>query len=101
MTETLTPEAAEAWVKTRLIDVYQRLRDGMDVSPRQRLSLEGQIDLLLAFELLDREQLVHTIEALYQEATSEPVNPKFWQWNNHEKIFRLPIKMTDAPVYKS
>lgn len=97
----LDKESAQMWLLTEVEKIYVQLSKGCDVSPSQRFSLEGQVKLLRAFDLVNDAHLKESVNQLYVRYFNEAVNPIFWQWMEDENSFYLPMKMSQAPVYKN
>ncbi len=97
----LDKDSAQQWVSEKVKALYTQLQQGLDVSPGERLRLEGQIELLLQFQLLEWHWLQETINTQYQQHFHQPVNETLWQWMHNDQRFYLPMKMHEAPVYKS
>ncbi|CAA0107997.1 Uncharacterised protein [BD1-7 clade bacterium] len=101
MSMMLDQASAEQWVEDALAVIYQRIQQGKDVSPAARLALEGQVDLLLAFELLEFSWLRDRVVWHHRLATNEAPSALFWEWLEARLGFVLPLKMTEAPVYRA
>lgn len=93
-------DEARQWLLDALDGIYHDLSCGLDISPGRCLRLEGQIDLLLAWQLLERNWLISEIENRYRQCCGEAVEAGFWQWQQ-QGVFVLPLRMREAPVYKS
>ncbi|CAA0100360.1 Uncharacterised protein [BD1-7 clade bacterium] len=101
MSTMLNQASAEKWVEDALAEIYLRIQQGKDVSPAARLALEGQIDLLLAFELLEFSWLRDRVVWHHRLAINEVPSALFWEWLEDRPGFVLPLKMSEAPVYHS
>jgi hypothetical protein len=97
----LNKASAQQHVHDQVITLYTQLQQGQDVSPGERLRLEGQVELLLQFQLLDWPWLQQLINTQYQQHFHQPVNEILWQWMHTDQRFYLPVKMHEAPVYKN
>lgn len=96
----LTPEQAKQMMIVKVSTFYERLQNGFDVSPGQQHRLEGQVELLLMLQLIDRNWLEDAIGLLYQQYFQQTLLADHWHWMHDENQFFLPIKMLEAPVYK-
>ena len=94
-------ESSKAMIKKSVEDIYFRLHKGQDVSPGDRLRLEGKIDMLMEMEFVDWLWLEDTVNKLYQQYFEEDIDETLWQWMKADKRFYLPFTMREAPVYKS
>lgn len=97
----LNKASAQQHVQSQVTTLYTQLQQGQDVSPGERLRLEGQVELLLQFQLLDWPWLQQLINTQYQQYFNQPVNETLWQWMHNDQRFYFPVKMHEAPVYKS
>ncbi len=96
----LDAESASARATVLVDDIYARLEGGKDVSPAQLYRAEGQLNLLLEVELLDWDWLKALVGGAHANACGSDVEPLFWAWCHDSNVFRLPIKMQEAPVYR-
>ncbi len=85
----------------RIEAIYQSLQQGHDVSPGDRLRLEGQIELMLVYDVIDREWIEEFVKQRYQYFFKQTVDDVHWQWVEQDQHFYLPVKMQEAPVYKA
>lgn len=85
-------------IQLQLDLLYLQLKENGDVSPAQRLRLEGQLQLLLDWQLLTWPQLKSIVEPAFKQATGSNVEAAFWQWCEQEQYCRLPYRTTLAPV---
>lgn len=97
----LNQATAQQWLLNEINAIYQRLAQGRDVSPAQQFYLEGQVKLLLAFDVIDYAWLKQQVIDLYLQYFKEEIDTTFWLWMEADKHFYLPTKMQRAPVYKS
>mgnify|MGYP000743021565 CR=1 FL=1 len=100
MKPELNRASAQQWLKDEIALIYQRLAAGKDVSPAQRLYVEGQVKLLLAFGIIEYPWIKQLVADLYQQYLHSSVSDTFWLWAESEQRFYLPVKMHKAPVYK-
>lgn len=91
---------ARQWVSEKVIAIYRKLQQGKDVSYGERLRIEGQVELLLAFHLLDWAWLQEFINTQHQYYLGNAIDAAMWQWMHDDNHFYLPAKMQEAPVYK-
>lgn len=78
--------------------LYQQLAQGLDVSPARRYRLEGKIELLLQQQVISWQALQKRVDDYCQTFLQARVEATFWQWCLEQQQFRLPIKMSTAPV---
>lgn len=97
----INAEKAKLLVQDELQYIYSQLQHGMDVSPGRRLRLEGKIELLLQWQLLDWPWLQDVVNQQYACFFGQPLADDYWLWMRQEQQFMLPAKMQDAPVFKS
>lgn len=97
----LNKESAIGFITSEVEAVYAALSAGEPVSLSARLHLEGQINLLLTYELIDFSWVKSFISKEYEKWMEQPVSPIMWQWMKDDGCFYLPIKMHEAPVYKT
>ena len=97
----VTAEQARHLITEEIDGLYRHLESGNDVSPGRRFRLEGKIELLLGLGILDKAWLTGFIEMSYEKYFRQPLDPLYWQWQSESAVFCLPLKMQDAPVYKS
>lgn len=97
----LSRKTAKVHIINKIETIYQSLSEGNDVSISKRLSLEGQVNLLLDYEMIEFSWLKSTTNEAYQKWIGEPVSPIMWQWMKDDGCFYLPVKMYEAPVYKT
>jgi hypothetical protein len=91
---------AELFVTEEINAIYTQLQQGLDVSIGKRLRLEGKIDLLLQLKLIDTAWLVIVVKQAYLRHFQCHLNALWCDWQRDIDYFCLPIKMTEAPVYK-
>ncbi len=97
----LSKKTAVSYITEHVEAIYTLLSDGEPVSLSRRLHLEGQINLLMTYEMIEFSWLKSFINAEYEKWMGEPVSQMMWQWMRDDGCFYLPIKMHEAPVYKT
>lgn len=97
---TITPEQARTLVMDEVLVIYSRLRQGHDVSPGQCLRLEGKVELLLQLQVLELAWLEAWVSEQYLMHFGLGLPQGYWEWQQAEQRFCLPLKMMDAPVYR-
>ena len=82
-----------------LDEMYQRLNDGLDVSPAHHYRLEGKAQLLYELQVFSFADLK---QACLEKLAQMPRGALNDFWNNaaQEGVIRLPVYMLEAPVYK-
>lgn len=93
-------EEAKALIEKEVIEIYLQLQQGMDVSVGQRLRLEGKVEMLLHWQLIDWQWLKDFINEQYQGHFNQELFHDHWVWMQDDKRFYLPVKMRDAPVFR-
>lgn len=78
--------------------LYSQLKASGDITPAQRFRLEGQLQLLLDWQLLSWSQLKSLVGPAFRQATGLNVEANFWQWCEQQQYCRLPYRTTIAPV---
>jgi hypothetical protein len=89
---------ALALLETRWRQVFEHLRDGLDVPPGLRLRTEGAMEALAELGLVGAEEQQQRLADCYRDVLGEPP-PADWQ-----RLFpfpQLPGFMARAPVYPS
>ena len=97
----LEKDTAKKFITGIIDEIYLTLKQGYDVSPGDRLRLEGQVELLIAFDVIDWNWIESLVNRLYQSAFHQNVEEDYWNWMKSDKRFYLPVKMREAPVYKT
>lgn len=81
--------------------IYQRVQQGLDVSPAVRFRLEGQLQLLLDIGVMSWQEYQDECERQMNECGLRLPTQSYWHWcfNLGDVYLRLPIDMQEAPVY--
>lgn len=91
-------QALFVYLENQLQQYYQELAKYNDASPAKRMRIEGQVQLLLDLNMLDKQKLQNLVEKLYLKAVGEKVSCSFWWWGEQQHCFRLPYQTAKAPV---
>ena len=85
--------------RSRLIDLYEELRDFDDVAPAQAYRLEGFLEAAVAADAMTRDEAKALIAAIYEEVFEEAFKPSLAEETAGDETIRLPLRVSRAPVW--